>query len=85
MPKHALRIAAALYAALVAFIVWRAYAKYGPDSAARIGAVGVILLIVVWRSWRILKYIFVGGRTPTAAIGATQFHPSSPKKAPPHP
>ncbi len=85
MRKRASFIAVLIYGLLVALLVWRADVKLGPEAAVRLGLVGLVLLLVILRLWRGLRYIFAGGRVPTAAIGSTQFQRSTPTKDPPRP
>ncbi len=85
MVKRASLFAILIYGMLVALLMWRADVKLGPEAAVRLGLVGLVLLLVIWRLWRGLRYMFAGGRIPMAAIGTTQFQPPSPTKDTPPP
>lgn len=81
MRKQILQALAIAYLVFLAAVIWRAEVKYGLDGATWAGVVGVTFLVVLWRLWRGLAYIFAGGRVPTSVMGTTQFQRSTATKA----
>jgi hypothetical protein len=86
MRKRVLQALAIAYLAFLVTVVLRADIKYGADKAAWTGIVGVVFLVVLWRLWRGLSYVFFGGRVPLTTPGQNaQFQPPSSRKALPLP
>jgi hypothetical protein len=79
-------IAIGLYALALAVVVVRAEAKWGPEWAAWFAVIGLAILIVLWRVWRIVKFILFGGKAPFVATSqGTNFVPPNRQKVRFHP
>ncbi len=78
------RVLLAIYLILWFLVVVKATLIWGLSWGARYSVAGLVFLIVFWRLWLMVRYVFFGGTRPWVAVSqGTEFLPPTKKWEPP--